>query len=270
MPTPDAGRTVLIYRILVGVLVAALIFVVFFPRRETETQPELEVIDIGAYVDAAVREHPDWPDIVSSAYYRTSGASVHVHVMGPRQICPLHLHETTDEATVVVSGTADVSFAFGRDGVRTSDRGRFAEGSVIYSPKYCGHEWSNGGDAPLANLVFTAPRFTGNRYVRSDEAMLLRGAAPTIVLPEDSATVPIAGGTMRVLSLDAPEPLAAVGAATIVYVTGGTGSLEAQRTVALAPRRLVVQRARHETTLRPTAGERLRVVVFQPPAGEDI
>lgn len=268
MPTPDGARTVLIYRVLVAVLVAALIVVVFFPRRET--QPELEVIDIGAYVDAAVREHPDWPDIVSNAYYRTSSATVHVHVMGPRQICPLHLHETGDEATVVVSGTADVSFAFGRDGVRTGDRGRFAEGTVIYSPKYCGHEWSNGGDAPLANLVFTAPRFAGNRYVRPDEAMLLEGGAPTIVRPDDSATVPLAGGRMRVLSLDAPEPIAAADAATIVYVTAGTGSLEAKRTVALAPRLLVVQRARLQATLRPTAGERLRVVVFQPPPGEDI
>jgi mannose-6-phosphate isomerase-like protein (cupin superfamily) len=39
-------------------------------------------------------------------YRVTATASVHLHVMGPRQRCPLHVHPDQHEVAVVVAGAA--------------------------------------------------------------------------------------------------------------------------------------------------------------------
>jgi hypothetical protein len=270
----DLKRQVTLYRVVLVVIVvfAAAVYLV---KTWMLQPPAIEVFDVAREVDQLAAETPDWLDVVPSKYFKSESATVHLHVMGRDQTCPLHLHAKTEEATVIVKGSAEVEHVFGRDGAAVDQTTKPSVGTVLYSPTYCGHEWRNTSkDVFLGNLVFTAPAFAGNHYVKKDHPLLLRGAAPTVLDPDAEIAaaagkrretpLPMAGGRMRMLVLTADETLSAKGTTLIVYALRGQGSLEAGKSVALMPHRLVIVRGR-SASLRPSREGPLAALVFEPP-----
>jgi hypothetical protein len=212
-PAPSGDATLLVYRILTGVLLVALIGAwVFFDRlyeKQARTiaaleqkvavlsappapraapppeaqEPDIDVTDVGARLAEIARQYPDRSDY-SETYYGSAAASVHMHVMGDEQTSPLHIHRKANEATVIVDGVAEVTHVFGKDGALVTRQGRFPPGSLIASPPFCGHRWFNPSKTQkLGNLVFTLPRFDGNLYVQPDDARLQKGGEPFLYDP---------------------------------------------------------------------------------------
>lgn len=133
-------------------------------------------VDVGERLRTVVAENPDSLD-VSDTYYVSEGATVHMHVMGRGQMCPLHIHRVSDEATVIVAGEADVTQIHGPGLGRTV--GRQVTGTVAASPTFCGHEFVNPSqDDVLGNLVFATPPFDTNLYIRADDPRQRKGGAP--------------------------------------------------------------------------------------------
>lgn len=123
----------------------------------------------------------------SETYLSTSEGSVHLHALGHHQLTPLHLHPASDEATVIIAGDAQV-----RSVVRLADAGvivnsstRGPAGTLVLSPRNAAHEWQNESEHELLfNLVFTSPKFSGNFYLRDDDARI--GSAQPVALPQFS------------------------------------------------------------------------------------
>lgn len=262
-----------LYRALLAFLVVGAAALYF--ARDYKREPAVQVFDVANEVDELASETPDWLDIVPAKYFKSEAATVHLHVMGRDQTCPLHIHAKTEEATVIVKGSAEVTHVFAKDGALAEQTTHPPPGTLLYSPTYCGHEWKNASKTEhLGNLVFTAPPFIGNHYVKKDHPLLLRGAAP-FVLDVDAeiaaaqgkrreTPVPMGAGKLRLFVLPPGETLAAKAKATIVFALRGKGTLDAGEAVPLMPYRLVVVRER-AVSVRPSAEGPLAVLAFEPP-----
>ena len=168
--------------------------------------------------------------------YRSPNATVHMHVIGVGQMCPLHIHRTTREATVIVQGTPAVQHVYGAgsDTLIHEER-RVPEGQLVASLPYCGHRWENVEDTVQANLVIASPRFDGNLYVDPDDARMVPGPPPLVLDPaarraERGVGVHAIEGFGGGLSLLAVDGQATVpgGQDTVLYVVSGKGTLDGQ------------------------------------------
>jgi hypothetical protein len=236
----------------------------------------IEVLDLGAAVERLAHQYGDRTDAELSLYH-SAAATIDLHVLGHGQMTPLHIHRTSDEATVVVSGAPVVTQVWrGGQATRT-----LAPGAVVGSPTFCAHEWVNPAlDRMQANLVISAPPFDGNLFVKPGDARLGPGA-PRVIDP-DEALAALRGAHQRVLLLDqlpslarrlrvvtadesAPIALGAPGSPTIVCVLRGQGALDVDG-VTLAPQRLLRLPAGVIAQARARAGAPLALLVFQPEA----
>ncbi len=148
-----------------------------------DARPDVTISDLSGRLAEIERDFPDAPDS-SVTFFNSPRASVHMHVMGREQICPLHLHRASFEATAIVSSVAHVTNVFGKDGALVTRTADYAPGAVISSPPECGHEWVNPSKQhKLGNLVFAAPAFDLNQYVRKDDPRMLKGAEPLFYEP---------------------------------------------------------------------------------------
>ena len=131
------SRLLAFYRIVVVLLVAG-VAVGLTVRRWGRRWPRPPVVvrDLGAELATLAAEAPRIVDR-SETYYHSSRASVHVHVMGYGQRCPLHLHAETHEATVVVSGEAQVVQLSGAGTGLARTAATYPEGWLIASPPRC-------------------------------------------------------------------------------------------------------------------------------------
>jgi mannose-6-phosphate isomerase-like protein (cupin superfamily) len=211
-------------------------------------------------------------------YQTTASASVHLHVMGPRQRCPLHVHPNQHEVAVVVTGAAQVDFgagnaAGGASGVRSA---QFGPGDVVHAPPWCAHEWVNlSRERVLAVLVFSSPPWLGNLYVTADERDLPRGQPSTSFrLEEDLASVnagsaptlrdvPVAGGHLLLVTTDRPFQVERR-ASTVLFVRTGWGRLQLplRAPVLLGPGHLAILPSHAGATFSPEPGQRLAFMVF--------
>lgn len=224
----------------------------------------IKTFDLAAEVSSLAAQEPTAFDVVK-AYYISAPASVHLHMMGPTQRCPLHLHPANQEITAILGSIARVSHAFGRDGAIAVTSGTFHRGDLIQSPAGCGHEWVNPSpDQFLGNLVITSPRFAGNLNVAADDARLKNGPSPTLYrladafasLPAESgpSVTPISGFDGRLMLVATSRPyVLAQSAATIVFVRYGSAALRCRlgRTFHLGPSHLAVLTDHADATIVP-------------------
>lgn len=144
--------------------------------------PNAYSFDLKARVAEFAETRPDATD--GEFYiYRSPMATVHMHVIGIGQMCPLHIHRTTHEATVIVAGTPKVVHVYGEDGALKRTERRVPPGQLVVSAPLCGHEWTNVDPTPQGNLVIASPRFDGNLYLYEDDDRMLPGPAPALVDP---------------------------------------------------------------------------------------
>ncbi|SEU20466.1 Cupin [Myxococcus fulvus] len=273
-------RRVVLYRTLSLVLTVFLVAVLFAVKRAMTVpeDPDVEVFDVPAVFESLAQKNPDAADI-SDTFFFADGATVHLHVMGRGQACPLHIHRRTHEATVIVAGQAEVQQIWGEDGALTERRGTHPPGDLIASEPFTGHAWFNRAeDQMLGNLVFAAPRFDGNLYIDGEDARMQRGPEPFTFTPLQAlAKLAEAGGEAVVVKLPALEGrmssvVLARGAHSleatraepvIVYVAEGSGVLAADEEKPVKVGQLWV--LRRGATVRATEGSPLMFYVFRPP-----
>ncbi|MCC6751155.1 MAG: hypothetical protein IT371_26105 [Deltaproteobacteria bacterium] len=260
-------------------------------RGGSSTRPEVRLVDLPARVASHAKRLGPTVDYIDK-YFDSPEVSVYAHVFGPQKTCPLHLHRTTRELTVVASGEARVRHVYGRGGRLAQSDGRFAAGVLIYSPPLCAHEWTNAStSAPLGVLVLALPRWDGNTRVAADDPRLAQAPPPLIhrslarVAPRIKTNVHIeklrvdAAETSELVLRAAWTAPAAPGESRVYFVVAGEGELEQGARYPLRPGLLaVVPSAGTTTRLRPFAGQTLVVRAFHiapgtrptPPAAERI
>lgn len=190
-------------------------------------------------------------------------------------MCPLHIHRTTHEATIIVSGEPEVVHVYGDGDALTQTTRRIPPGWLVYSRPLCGHQWTNDTSTPQGNLVIAAPKFDGNLYLHADDVRMLPGSSPTLSDPDaaleampQSGWAPLElGGTT---STAMPLRLAVVrdrltvhedpAKDTVLYVARGQGQLAGQ---ALQPGVAVVLGGGEAEVIE--AVEPMVVWVFSPP-----
>ena len=197
-PIDALRRKLAVYRVVLGALALLAGALLLFGRPGgRERTPDVRVIDLRADIAEIARTRSDVSDL-ARWYSIADGATVHMHLLGPRQIVPLHIHRKSHEATFIVSGTADVTHVFG---ARGSERRltHAAPGALIVSPPLCGHAWKNvepeggsgSGASPRgvqANLVFEVPPFDGNFYLDDSDLARADGSPPVVYdLPAELA-----------------------------------------------------------------------------------
>ncbi len=271
-------RSVRLYRTLSLVLAVALLALLVGLRRAMtpEEEPDVEVFDVQARFEAISRERSEAADF-SQTYFVSPTATVHMHVMGRGQACPLHIHRKTHEATVIVAGQAEVQQRWGERGTLTERQGTHAPGELIASPPLTGHAWFNRDEERmLGNLVFATPPFDGNLYVTPENPRMLQGTAPFVFQPAEALQAFTAGteplreeplpalqGRMTSLMLKGTHVLEATRQAPVVlYVATGTGTLAARKSNPLQPGQLWV--LRRPVQLRAQAP--LAMYLFRPPS----
>ncbi len=277
-PTLEAlKRSLRLYRILSLVLAVALLTLLVGLRRTMtpEEEPDVEVFDVQARFEAISRERSEVADF-SQTYFVSDTATVHMHVMGRGQSCPLHIHRRTHEATVIIAGQAEVQLRWGEGGAFTERQGTHGPGELIASPPMTGHAWFNRDEERmLGNLVFATPPFDGNLYVTPDNPRMLQGTAPFVFQPARPLEAFTAGtepvreeplptlqGRMTSLLLKGTYALEATHQApALLYVVAGTGTLEARKGNPLQPGQLWV--LRRAVQLRAQAP--LALYLFRPP-----
>lgn len=238
--------------------------------------PEVEVFDVPARFEALSQAHPDSADL-SQTYFTEDTASVHMHVMGRGQACPLHIHRQSHEATIIVTGQAEVRQVWGNGDGLAQRVGVHGPGELIASPPFTGHAWFNRDtDRMLGNLVFAWPPFNGNFYVDGEDARMRTGTAPFVHVPatllpslrEDvrEERLPALNGRMSsvLLAKGVHSLVATREAPVVVYVAQGEGALEAPEARPVKPGQLWV--LRRDAKLRAAEGRPLALYVFRPGA----
>ncbi|WP_223744982.1 cupin domain-containing protein [Corallococcus interemptor] len=273
-------RRLWVYRMLVVGLCVALLGLLLGLRRALTPlpPPDVEVIDVRERMAALEKARPGASD-VSETYFASDTSSVHQHLMGRGQTCPLHIHRAPFEATIIVSGEAHVWQVWGEEGRRMERRGVHGPGWLVASPPFTGHEWRNPDEGrALSNLVFTVPGFDGNLYVSAEDARLLRGTAPFAQEPrealaglrkrgvkQEETPLPVLQGRMsRVLLEGGAWAVKATPAAPVVaYVAAGRGIAEVAEARPLHEGQLWV--LRRDARVRSEEGSPVALYVFHPP-----
>ena len=215
----------------------------------------------------------------SETFFATPIASAHMHLIGKDQLCPLHIHRTTNEATIIVTGEPDVLQIWGPDQERSEDR--FGPGTLVASPPFTGHEWDNNSPLHQANLVLAYPSFDGNLYLREGDPRMDAGTEPFAYhpsedlgafvdsgAPSDARELPALAGRMtRVLVATQHVLEASDESHAIVYAAGGRGALDAGEVHRdIEPGTLLVFQRSEPVTFSAT--EPLALYVFTPPIKE--
>jgi hypothetical protein len=245
------------------------------PVAALPSQPVV-VVDLGQRLAEFARTRADKTD-TSETYFNTPGATVHMHVIGTGQQCPLHVHRTTHEATAIVSGEPEVLHVYGRDGRLVSVPSRPTPGTVLYSPPLCGHEWVNRTGALQGNLVFASPPFDGNLYVDDDDGRMLDGDSPQTWDPDaalrDAAEaggpsvlrrLTMMEGKMSSLAVLDTARLEADSDWTILYFARGAGTMTVLDEARVGERRLAIAAPGRAVEIRADPGAPMAILVFKP------
>lgn len=220
-----------------------------------------------------VAEAPENTDL-SETYFGTPAFGVHMHIMGPGQHCPLHLHGKGYEAAVIVAGTGEVRSGPPAASGKKSRASSFtvAPGDIVISPPGSSHAFFNttsGGH--LATLVISSPPFTGNLYLTPDDPRAVGGPSPTVEHLGQAAAVGPGGIVRRKLPFAAAVGLARVDIAAgqrwtltrnaLFYVAAGTGFVSLPgANVPLEPGSLVGVRAGTVVAVAPISNRPLSLV----------
>jgi hypothetical protein len=261
------------FALLIGLAVALLV-----ARRRLERPADeapLQIVRLDEFIARAGTEMPDAADSVFW-FLRSNEGTVHLHVLHPRQVCPLHIHRKSHEATLIVAGDAEVAHLFAGEPSQTLITDA-RPGMLVESPPFCAHSWKNDVVGGLqANLVFESPPFDGNLYLDESDRSMANGPPPTI--SDFKAELQSFAGSRegvreRPLSIPRLSLLLASRECSIagnpsgplaVYVVEGHGTIAAAaRAVAsVTSRELVFEKEEHEELhLRPE--EAMALLVFR-------
>jgi hypothetical protein len=278
------------YRAVIAALLATLVVggALAWQRRQRQAadpyhtlapaDADVWAVDGGAVYEAIRDTKASFSDR-SVPFWGSPRATVHMHLIGRGQICPLHLHPGPDEVTVIVGGEADTTHVFGVDGKAVTRTGRRAPGTVVRSPPFCGHEWAPADpDVVQGNLVFASPSFSGNYFTKPDDPRLLEGAEPFIYQPDEDLAalaqapeprrvkeVPGMGGGMSVLLVKGASTIEASPAGPVVgYVLRGKGALDDGDRVPLHERMFIVLRGKKASVpVRAEPGSPLAILRYE-------
>lgn len=190
--------------------------------------------------------------------YASAVASVHMHVIAPGQMCPLHIHRETHEATVIVSGEPLIKHVWGDgDGLAFAES-RSEVGDLVLSRPFTGHAWINAGEEHQGNLVIASPPFDGNLYLYANDERMKPGPPPEFI--GDSATVSFPTPLARRSFEDGAVVHSDPAFDTLIYVTAGEGRVE---DVALREGVVVVLKGASPSTLQ--VSQELRATVMEIP-----
>jgi len=148
------------------------------PPMPEPTPPAREPVLIVPVPDKAAegsaRYAADWSfDIRDEEHF-----SVHVHVIPPGQMVPLHQHPDNWELSFVAAGVAQWTGVAVVDGERARFGGSIGVGQGFVAPSGAFHEVRNQGAETLAVVVVHQPRFGQNWYVPEAEVLSnIRAAA---------------------------------------------------------------------------------------------
>ncbi len=233
-------------------------------------------VDLPKRVQALTRADPARTDY-GEHYYKSPAATVHMHVIGHLQSCPLHIHRRSHETTIVVTGRPEVTQVQGVRGAGSRQQQARSPGMLISSPPYCGHRWKNPDRAMQANLVFTAPPFDGNMFLDEDDPRLARAGAPFVLDPDQALQelaaagtkrelkqLPIMGGKMWLLTFTGEAAAPASPGPTVAYVARGAGTLLVNGEHRFGPRGLTTVPPNTEIKARADAGKPVAMFLFRP------
>jgi FkbM family methyltransferase len=240
-------------------------------------EPAVRVVDLGAEVDALGQFRWESTD-TSKTYYGTDFGSVHMHLIGRGQSCPLHVHRRTAEATAIITGTPAVTHVFGHNGGKKTIQAVYAPGTIIASPPFSGHRWVNDSrDALQANLVFASPPFDGNLYLEPDDSRLDKGSAPEIFRPENSTELLSAQAEpvhqrkfgfmqdkMSLVTVEGQGVLGPFPGVAIFYVSRGRGTVTADTTEAIERNYLFSVFQDTRVTVKADDDAPLTMLLFRP------
>jgi hypothetical protein len=245
-------------------------------RPTDPAEPQLKLVDVAARVAAIESKKSEQAD-ASETYYAMPQGSVHMHLLGKQQSCPLHLHRVAHEVTVVVSGGPEVLQIYPEAGKLQRRAAPVEPGTLVYSPPFCGHQWRNRDPARMqANLVFSAPPFEGNFYVEADDPRLLKGGEPARFTPSELLArlrpgessrlepLPIMAGRFAALLVRSEAELPPTQGERVLYVALGRLSATSHGGVELGAQKLVIVPARSPFKLR--ARQPSVLFVFTPGA----
>jgi hypothetical protein len=273
--TPELRRKLTAYRVTLGLtlaLVLALLFAREVPERRADAS--LTIVRLDQLILRADTETKDAADSVFR-FLHSKEATLHMHVLHQRQICPLHIHRTSHEATLIVQGDAEVAHLFAGDQARTLlTNGR--PGLLLESPPFCAHSWKNTTPRLQANLVFESPPFDGNLYLDDSDRSLATGPAPTLSdIPKELRNFAASHEGVRERPLETPRVslLLARHSYTIaanpsgplaVYVVEGQGTIAtaARAAESVTARELVFETDAHDE-LHLSPREPMALLVFR-------
>ncbi len=263
-------------RLAVGILVVALGVVLFAGRGGDEGERGSTVVNVAERAQRIARERG--LDANQAVFFVESPSlSVHLHLMGRRHHCPLHIHPRGQEATVIVEGEARVQHVFRREGALENATSVHGEGALVASPPGCAHAFTNtSSEKILANLVFSSPGFDHNTYLESDGDERISASAPTTYsfaeeirafwsTTDEVRRVPLGALGSGVLTLLLTRGKAKVeprrSGVTVIYVLEGSGSTAADRLLALGQKDLAIVRSRSTFAVEARTSSVLAVLV---------
>ena len=239
----------------------------------SEGRSDISIVDLKMVAQQLSDGNPGSTD-EAKTFYSSRLASAHMHLIGTGQMCPLHIHRTTDEVTIIITGDPTVSHAWG-EGSTASDK--MPPHTLVMSPPFTGHEWYNDTGAPQANLVIGFPAFDGNLYLRPDDDRMREGKPPVVYsvsdeldefeagdAPVDEHTFNFMEGRFKRVLVREEWSVEPSDQHMIIYVASGKGELNVPTNAPLYPGILAVMRLKDGASLRVTEGT-LGLYVFQPP-----
>lgn len=131
---------------------------------KAERAPVLHLSVPDAVTEGAGRYKADW----SFDLRVTVDWSVHVHVIPPGQLVPLHRHPANEELALVLGGEGTWETVWVGEEQR-SEVWALGFGEAVYSAAGAAHQVRNLGSEALATVVIQRPEFGQNWYLLADE-----------------------------------------------------------------------------------------------------
>ena len=242
---------------------------------------KLQILDLNQIVRQVMSTESDKYDY-SADIFNDNSASVHLHVLGYAQTTPLHLHHKSEEATFVVAGKPHVTQIFGSKGKAEKLEGDYTPGTMIYSPKLCGHKWVNTAKNVMqANLVISTPPFVGNFYVDQTEPLFRKSDPGLIVRLNDdlqrwmrdsqnpflAEKLPMMNGWMLRLLLRKQVHLKPSSSPTMLYLVSGKGLLGAGQSYSISAQNVALIPPNYDITLDAGQNSPIAAIIFRPGTG---
>ncbi|MEW5806976.1 MAG: cupin domain-containing protein [Acidobacteriota bacterium] len=177
----DRSKIILVLAVVLAVIIAAIVFH-YLPRLSSFWQQaderELQRREVPFIAQdltrrlADIEQRSDFTSDLSFSLFENGEVSFHVHAMQARQICPLHVHNNSEECDFIIKGKAKIHSVVTEEG---GSRGPQRRGEILleknglfYAPPGSPHEFLNATDEVLACLVISTPPFQGNLYLKED------------------------------------------------------------------------------------------------------